>query len=69
MVGQKETARELVDECKNLIVASLSDNSEEIMLWSAEGGQSDMQATVWLNKDQAILLAYYLLELSFKIIE
>lgn len=67
MTGQKETARHFKDDTENCITASLSDDNKQVLLWTTEGGQSEMQATVWLDKTQAVALANYILELSRKI--
>jgi hypothetical protein len=64
MTGQIETVRHFEDETGNCLTASLSEDGKEILLWATEGGQSDMQATVWLDSDKAKELAHYLLYLA-----
>ncbi len=67
MTGQEETVRYFQDDNENCLTASLSDDGKEILLWASEGGQSEMQATVYLDGVKAIELASYLLSLSRKI--
>ena len=67
MTGKKETVKYFTDGTENVVAASLSEDSKEVLLWAAEGGQSEMQATVWLDKQNAIALAHHILELAFKI--
>lgn len=65
MTGQKETVKEFEGD-GSFISTSLSEDSKEILLWSAEEG-SEMQTTVWLDKTKAVALANHILELSRKI--
>ena len=65
MTGQKQTEKIFETE-GSFISVTLSDDSKEIVLWSAEYG-SEMQSTVWLDKTQAVALANHILELSRKI--
>ena len=67
MTGQKETVRYFQDDNENCLTASLSDDGKEILLWAAEGGQSEMQATVYLDGAKATELANYLFSLSRKV--
>lgn len=65
MTGQKQTEKIFETE-GSFISVTLSDDSKDIVLWSAEYG-CEMQATVWLDKTKAVALANHILELSRKI--